>query len=56
VVIDFGLVSVGIAIVAILYAIYLIFFLTKQDPGNEKMKEIAEAVKDHRKTKNPVCV
>lgn len=41
----FYLVPLG-ALVALFYGAYLFVFITKQDPGNEKMQEIAAAIRE----------
>src|SRR5487761_514756 len=43
--VDYGYLAVGGAAVALVYAIYLVFAVRKQDPGNPKMVEIATAVR-----------
>lgn len=42
---DYGLVSVAGAAVALIYAMVLVLFVRKQDRGNPKMVEIADAVR-----------
>jgi len=42
---DFGLFALGISVVALLYAIVLGLYLKRQNRGNEKMVEIADAVR-----------
>lgn len=44
--IDFGLLAVGGAVVALLYAVLLIFNVRSQNPGTPKMQEIASAVRE----------
>lgn len=42
---DYGIVAVGGAVVALLYAMYLFFYIRSQDQGNPRMVEIAGAVR-----------
>ncbi|MHB8700852.1 MAG: sodium-translocating pyrophosphatase [Nitrososphaerales archaeon] len=42
---DYGIIAVGGASIALLYAMYLFFHVRSQDPGNPKMVEIAGAVR-----------
>ena len=42
---NYGIISVIGASVALLYALYLVTYLRRQDPGNEKMVSIATAVR-----------
>ncbi len=42
---DYGLLGLGGAVIALLYAVALVFYVKGQDAGNPRMKEIAEAVK-----------
>ena len=42
---DYGYFAVGGAAVALLYALFLVFNVRRQDPGNPKMVEIATAVR-----------
>jgi len=42
---DYGIIAVAGASVALLYALYLVTYLRRQDPGNEKMVSIATAVR-----------
>jgi K(+)-stimulated pyrophosphate-energized sodium pump len=44
--IDFGLVAVGGAVVALVYAVILIFNVRSQNPGTPKMQEISSAVRE----------
>jgi len=43
--IDFGIVGLGVSIVSLLYAVALWFYLKSQNKGNDKMVEIADAVR-----------
>ncbi|MDG6905223.1 MAG: sodium-translocating pyrophosphatase [Nitrososphaerota archaeon] len=42
---NYGVYAVVGACLALLYAVYLVFYLRSQDPGNEKMTSIATAVR-----------
>ena len=42
---NYGIVALAGASVALLYALYLVTYLRRQDPGNEKMVSIATAVR-----------
>ncbi len=42
---DYGLVSVGGAAIALVYALILVLYVRRQDRGNSKMIEIADAVR-----------
>ncbi|HYC12270.1 MAG TPA: sodium-translocating pyrophosphatase [Nitrososphaerales archaeon] len=42
---DYGYLAVGGAVVALLYALVLVYTVRRQDPGNPKMVEIATAVR-----------
>ncbi|MGA2876168.1 MAG: sodium-translocating pyrophosphatase [Nitrososphaerales archaeon] len=42
---DYGIIALAGASVALLYALYLVTYLRRQDPGNEKMMSIATAVR-----------
>lgn len=42
---NYGVYAVIGASIALLYAVYLVFYLRSQDPGNEKMTSIATAVR-----------
>lgn len=42
---SYGVYAVAGASLALLYAVYLVFYLRSQDPGNEKMVSIATAVR-----------
>ncbi|MDG7001736.1 MAG: sodium-translocating pyrophosphatase, partial [Nitrososphaerota archaeon] len=42
---DYGILAVGGALLALLYALVLFFYIRKQDQGNAKMVEIAAAVR-----------
>jgi K(+)-stimulated pyrophosphate-energized sodium pump len=43
--VDYGYLAVAGAALALLYALYLVFSVRRQDPGNPKMVEIATAVR-----------
>ncbi len=43
--IDYGIIGVGGAVIALLYAVVLFGFVRRQDPGTSKMTEIANAVR-----------
>lgn len=43
---DYGYLAAGGAAVALLYALFLVFTVRRQDPGNPKMVEIATAVRE----------
>jgi K(+)-stimulated pyrophosphate-energized sodium pump len=43
--VDYGYLAVAGAALALLYAVYLVFSVRRQDPGNPKMVEIATAVR-----------
>ena len=43
--IDYGIIGVGGAAIALLYAVVLFVFVRRQDPGTSKMTEIANAVR-----------
>lgn len=40
------LISIGVSILALLYAVFLIIVVMKRDAGNEKMQEIAQAIQE----------
>jgi len=42
---DYGYLAVGGAAIALLYALFLVYTVRRQDPGNPKMVEIATAVR-----------
>ena len=42
---DYGYLAIGGAVVALLYAIFLVYTVRRQDPGNPRMVEIATAVR-----------
>ena len=42
---DYGYLAVGGSVVALLYALFLVFSVRRQNPGNAKMVEIATAVR-----------
>jgi K(+)-stimulated pyrophosphate-energized sodium pump len=42
---DYGFLAVGAAVIALLYALFLVYSVRRQDPGNPKMVEIATAVR-----------
>jgi K(+)-stimulated pyrophosphate-energized sodium pump len=42
---DYGVLSAAVASAALVYAVFLIVYLRRQDAGNEKMKGIADAVR-----------
>jgi K(+)-stimulated pyrophosphate-energized sodium pump len=42
---DYGYFAVGGAVIALLYALFLVYTVRRQDPGNPKMVEIATAVR-----------
>ncbi len=44
--IDYGLLAVGGAVLALVYAVLLIFSVRSQNPGTPKMQEIASAVRE----------
>ena len=50
--IDFGLLAVGGAVVALVYAVVLIFNVRSQNPGTPKMQEIASAVSSGKLTQS----
>lgn len=39
-------ISIGVSIVALLYAVFLIVVVLRRDPGNERMQEIAKAIQE----------
>jgi K(+)-stimulated pyrophosphate-energized sodium pump len=42
---DYGFIALGGAVVALLYALFLVTYVRRQDPGNPRMLEIAGAVR-----------
>ncbi len=42
---DYGFIALGAAVIALLYAVYLVTYVRRQDPGTPRMLEIASAVR-----------